>query len=169
MFMLVKNQSNMNSSDILDKTLAWLHSTKQDAAISTRIFSYFLQPIGGKTMLQLAFPVRNNGRYRYNFDQENDGNAYPINRSYSDLPMATPQEVEDLTQIILHTLNSDPDRFHDMAEIPGLETKEWMQRMELARFLLKQGLIEANTRESMLSIKLTIKGTMYLRSHESAA
>jgi len=169
MFMLVKNQSNMNASDILDRTLAWLYSNEQDATISTRFLSYFLQPIGGKTMLHLASQTRNDSGYRFNFDQENDGNSYAINRSYPDLPMATPREVEDLTQIILHTLNSDPDRFHDMAEIPGLEAKEWTHRMELARFLLKQGLIEANTRESILSIKLTIRGTMYLRSHESAA
>ena len=92
-----------------------------------------------------------------------------LHKSHSDSQMVTPDEVETLTQIILHTLNSNPDRFHDMAEIPGLESKECMQRMELARYLLKMGLVEATSKDAKLSIKLTIKGSMYLRSHDSAA
>jgi len=158
--MLVKNSINMNSTDILDKTLAWLYSKEQDAFFSSRILSYFLQP---------ALPEWSYGGYLYNYNQEGEGSTLPITRSYSDQQAVTPREVEDLTQIILHTLNSDPDRFHDMAEIPGLEAQECIQRMELARYLLKQGLIEAASKETQLSIKLTIKGSMYLRSHDSAA
>ncbi|PIQ19695.1 MAG: hypothetical protein COW65_19320 [Cytophagales bacterium CG18_big_fil_WC_8_21_14_2_50_42_9] len=160
----------MNTTDILDKTLAWLYAKEHDATISSRILSYFLQPIGGKIQLQSATPDW--GARGYQFDgsnKETEESVLHINRSYSNQQGVPPQEVEDLTQIILHTLNTNPDRFHDMAEIPGLETQEWMQRMELARYLLKQGLIEANTQGSILFIKLTIKGSMYLRTHDSAA
>jgi len=167
--MLVINPINMNSTDILDKTLAWLYAKEQDASISCRILSYFLQPIGGKTMLHTANSEGNNSISLYAYSQDKENNTFPISRNHFDQQAVTPREVETLTQIILHTLDSDPDRFHDMAEIPGLETNEWMQRMELARYLLKQGLIEANSKETKLFIKLTIKGIMYLRTHDSAA
>jgi len=167
--MLVKNSINMNSTDILEKTLVWLYSQEQNAIISSRILSYFLQPIGGKTMRQAVGSEWPQSNYRYDYSQEKENHSLHVNRSNSDNQAVPPREVEALTQIILHTLNSEPERFHDMAEIPGMETKENIQRMELARYLLKMGLIEATSKETQLSIKLTIKGIMYLRTHDSAA
>ena len=160
----------MNNTDILDKTLAWLNYTDQEESLSGRILSYFLRPEGGRTQLQLAFPDYTGNRYFHFFGQQQESYTLRIAaEDASDNAKVTPQEVEDLTQIILHTLNSDPDRFHDMAEIPGLEAKEYLQRLEITRYLSKQGLIEATAIDSKLSVKLTIRGTMYLRTHESAA
>jgi len=159
----------MNTTDILDKTLAWLNYTEQEESISSRILSYFLQPEGGRTQLQLAFPDWTGNKYYHLFDQEQESYTLRITGDTSDTAKVTPQEVEDLTQIILHTLNSDPERYHDMAEIPGLEAKEYLQRLEITRYLSRQGLIEANAIDTKLSVKLTIRGTMYLRTHESAA
>ena len=159
----------MNSSYIIDMTLLWLYSKEQDATFSSRILSYFLQPTGGKTLLHPAVPVDNLEGVLHTYNLEKEGSNLNLHKSHSDSQMVTPDEVETLTQIILHTLNSNPERFHDMAEIPGLETKECMQRMELARYLLKMGLVEATSKDTNLFIKLTIKGSMYLRSHDSAA
>ena len=159
----------MNTTDILDKTLAWLNYTEQEESISSRILSYFLGPEVGRMQLQLAFPDWNGNRYFHFFGQPQEWYTLRMAGDSSDNSKVTPREVEDLTQIILHTLNSDPERFHDMAEIPGLESKEYLHRLEITRFLLKQGLIEATSIGTKLSVKLTIRGTMYLRTHESAA
>lgn len=159
----------MNPTDLLDKTMAWLNYAEPEESLSNRILSYFFRPMGARTQLQLAFPDWTANNYFHLFGEQHESFTYNPNSDTTNSPAVTPQEVVDLTQIILHTLNSDAERFHDMAEIPGLEAKAYLYRLEITRYLLKQGLIEATSIGPKISVKLTIKGTMYLRTHESAA
>ncbi|MDB5263480.1 MAG: hypothetical protein JWQ14_2763 [Adhaeribacter sp.] len=76
-----------------------------------------------------------------------------------------PQELYILTQVILHTLNTEPERFHNMSEIPGLESWRWNQLGEIARYLLKQGWIEVKPKTDGFLIKLTISGKVFVCNH----
>jgi len=78
-----------------------------------------------------------------------------------------PEEVYILTQVILNTLNIDPDRFHNMFEIPGLETEGWEQLAKVAHYLIKEGWIEPKAVEEKLLVKLTMEGKIYLRNNNA--
>lgn len=76
---------------------------------------------------------------------------------------AAPEELYFLTQVILNTLNTQPERFHDMFDIPGLETESWEQLVSVAQYLIAEGWIEPNIVAEKLLVKLTIEGKLYLQ------
>ena len=78
------------------------------------------------------------------------------------LRLVAPQELYILTQIILNTLNTESDQFHDMSELPGLENHDPNQLSQVAGYLLKQGWVEVKAIETILLIKLTMPGKMFV-------
>ena len=80
-----------------------------------------------------------------------------------------PQELYTLTQVILNTLNSEPNRFHDMGKLPGLENKDWHQLGQIARYLRKQRWIEVKVTRNGFLIKLTIQGKVLVCNHDGSS
>lgn len=159
----------MNTIEILNKTLSWLYYKEQETPGSMWDISTFLNTLGLKTesqLIGLELAERGYLRTYYRYETRNSFNA-SINMS--GIQQVAPREVHMLTQVILNTLNSSPDIFHDLSEIPGLESKDWTQLSDFAKYLLKQGWVEAKARDERLFVKLTIKGRLYLRSHDTAA
>lgn len=158
----------MKSIETLDKTLAWAYFKDQEKPGSTWDIAGFLHTLGLKSQAQLLGSELADQGY-----QQIDWNA--TKKPYSAAGFMTgkkagfPQEVNTLTQVILHTLNSDPKRFHDMSEIPGLEAKAWTHLSEITHYLLKQGWVEASAKDDKLYVKLTFKGSIYLRSLDLTA
>src|SRR5687767_12097411 len=76
----------------------------------------------------------------------NLGNGVKLSLKYNTdlagLAKVVPPELSTLTQVILNTLNSEPNRFHDMGKLPGLENRDWHQLGQIARYLLMQRWIE---------------------------
>jgi hypothetical protein len=93
---------------------------------------------------------------------------YYVNQTVEVVDRATviTQELYILTQVILNTLNTEPARFHNMSELPGLESRNWHQLNQVARYLLKQGWIESKTIECGLLIKLTLKGKILMTNDD---
>ncbi|WP_026463211.1 hypothetical protein [Adhaeribacter aquaticus] len=159
----------MNTSEILNQTLAWLYYKDQESPGSMWDISSFLNTLGLKTESQLiGLELAERGYLRTYFRYETR-NSFNAAINMSGIQQVAPKEVHALTQVILNTLNSEPEKYHDLSEIPGLESKEWAQLAEFARYLLKQGWIEANSREEKLFVKLTIKGSIYLRNQDTIA
>ncbi|MGV3589450.1 MAG: hypothetical protein ACO1OF_20755 [Adhaeribacter sp.] len=75
----------------------------------------------------------------------------------------TSEELYFLTQVILNTLNTEPERFHDMFDIPGLETESWEQLANVTQYLIAEGWIEPKAVAEKLLVKLTIEGKLYLQ------
>lgn len=166
--MTVKLATNMKSTDILNKTLGWLYSGEQNTAEGTWDIFGFLNLLSIKNkgdLIGLELAERGYLHSYEHFENRSFHNPANVPGSYQ----AVPQHVHAFTQVILHTLNCDSLKFHDMSEIPGLENKSWDQLSEFAHYLLKQGWIEVKNKDNKLYIKLTIQGNLYLRSHDTAA
>ena len=158
-----------NTIEILNKTLAWLYNKEQETPGSMWDISSFLNTLGLKTesqLIGLQLAERGYLRTYYRYETRNSFNA-AINMS--GIQQIAPHDVHMLTQIILNTLNSAPEKYHDLSDIPGLESKEWSQLSEFAKYLLKNGWIEAKALNEKLYVKLTLNGKLYLRSQETQA
>jgi hypothetical protein len=159
----------MNTSEILNKTLAWLYIKEQETPGNMWDITGYLDSIGEQHQsdaIGLELAERGYLRTYYRYESQNSFNA-AINTI--GMQQVAPEEVFTLTQIVLNMLNCEPDKFHDISELPGLESKEWLQLVEFTRYLLKQGWIEAKVLNDKLLIKLTIEGRLYLRNYEFIA
>jgi hypothetical protein len=87
----------------------------------------------------------------------------------AEMAKVVPQEIYTLTQVILNTLNSEPNRFHDMGNLPGLENRDWHQLGQIARYLLKQRWIEVKVTRNGFLIKLTIQGKVLVCNHDGSS
>jgi len=153
----------MNTTEILNKSLAWFNY-KETATTSNRNVVNQPQAINSFSSNQfLDLKLAECGVFRNDFGYE----IAPITDAgaiANDFQQAAPVEVYILTQLILNTLNTDSNAFHNMSEIPGLETREWDQLGEVASYLLKQGWVEAKANAKDFFLRLTIQGKIYLRS-----
>jgi len=159
----------MITSEILNKTLTWLYVKEQETPGNMWDITGYLDSIGEQHQsdaIGLELAERGFLRTYYRYETKNSFNA-AIN--ITGMQQVAPEEVFTLTQIVLNTLNCEYDKFHDMAELPGLENKEWSQLIEFARYLIKQSWIEAKVISDKLLVKLTIEGRLYLRNYELAA
>lgn len=158
----------MNTTDILNKSLAWLSYTETASIGSARNAARKLQPAESFCANQfLDLKLAECGVTRNNFGYEiapaTDLLPIPVGTPVG-FQQVEPMEVYILTQLILNTLNTDSNAFHNMAEIPGLEDREWDQLGEVASYLLSQGWIEAKASAKDFFLRLTIQGKVYLRT-----
>ena len=153
----------MKSIETLDKTLAWSYFKDQEKPGSTWDIAGFLHTLGLKSQAQLLGSELADQGYQQ-IDWYAGKKNFHGSLNIAGKKSKTPEEVNALTQVILHTLNSDPNKFHDMSQIPGLESKAWTHLSEITHYLLKQGWIEASAKDDKLYVKLTFKGSIYLRS-----
>ncbi|GEO04849.1 hypothetical protein AAE02nite_25130 [Adhaeribacter aerolatus] len=159
----------MNTSEILNKTLAWLYIKEQEVPGTMWDITGYLDSIGEQHQSEaigLELAERGYLRTYYRYESQNIFNA-AINTI--GIQQVAPEEVFTLTQIVLNTLNCEPQRFHDISDLPGLEAKAWLQLVEFTRYLLKQNWIEAKVLNDKLLVKLTIEGRLYLKSYEFIA
>jgi hypothetical protein len=159
----------MNTTEILNKSLAWLYYKEKKSTGASRDVSNLLVATNTYNPSQSGGSELNEkDAYRYNFGYEV---KYTVNHTAEPIgkTLVAPQELYILTQVILNTLNTEPDRFHDMSEIPGLEGREWNQLGQVARYLLKQGWIEAKAIEAGFLIRLTIQGKIYVGNNDAWA
>jgi hypothetical protein len=166
MFVSLKDTKAMNTTELLNKSLAWLGYTETAATSRTRNASNHLQPAESfcaDPFLDLKLAecgVIRNG-FGYEIAAATDQATTAV-----DLQQVAPMEIYILTQLILNTLNIDHNIFHNMSEIPGLEGRAWDQLGEVASYLLRQGWVEANANANSKDfyLKLTIQGKVYLRT-----
>lgn len=158
----------MKSIETLDKTLAWAYFKDQEKPGSTWDIAGFLHTLGVNSQAQLlGSELADQGYQR--IDWHANKRNYRASLGIAGKKKPFPGEVDALTQVILHTLNSDPKKFHDMSEIPGLESKAWTHLSQITHYLLRQGWVEASAKDDKLYVKLTIKGSIYLRSLDLTA
>jgi hypothetical protein len=158
----------MKSIETLDKTLAWSYFKDQEKPGSTWDIAGFLHTLGLKSQAQLlGSELADQGYQR--IDWHANKKNYHASLSIAGKKNPFPGEVNALTQVILHTLNSDPKKFHDMSEIPGLESKAWTHLSQITHYLLRQGWVEASAKDDKIYVKLTFKGSIYLRSLDLTA
>jgi hypothetical protein len=158
----------MKSTETLDKTLAWSYFKDQEKPGSTWDIAGFLHTLGRQSQAQLlGSELADQGYQR--IDWYRNKKNYAATLGIGGKKNRTSAKVNALTQVILHTLNSDPKKFHDMSEIPGLESKAWTNLSEITHYLLKQGWVEASAKDDKLFVKLTFKGSIYLRSLDLTA
>ena len=159
----------MNTSEILNKTLAWLYIKEQEVPGNMWDITGYLDSIGEQHQSEaigLELAERGYLRTYYRYESQNVFNA-AINTT--GIEQVAPEEVFTLTQIVLNTLNCEPQRYHDISDLPGLEYNAGMQLLEFTRYLLKQNWIEAKVLNDKLLVKLTIEGRLYLKSYEFIA
>ncbi|MDB5263210.1 MAG: hypothetical protein JWQ14_2493 [Adhaeribacter sp.] len=159
----------MNTSEILNKTLAWLYINEQEKPGHLWDISGYLDSMGEQhqsDVIGLELAERGYLRTYYRYEVQNTFNA-AINTW--GIQQVAPEEVFTLTQIVLNMLNCEPEKFHNISELPGLENKKWVQLVEFTRFLLKQSWIEAKVLNDKLLVKLTIEGRLYLKNYEFIA
>lgn len=159
----------MNTSDILNKTLAWLYIKEQETPGTMWDITGYLDSIGEQHQsdaIGLEMAERGYLRTYYRYETKNTFSA-AIN--VTGMQQVAPEEVFSMTQIVLNVLNCEPEKHHDISDLPGLETKTWSQLIEFSRYLLKQGFIEAKVLSDKLLVKLTIEGRLYLRNYEFIA
>ncbi|MGV3588913.1 MAG: hypothetical protein ACO1OF_18055 [Adhaeribacter sp.] len=155
----------MNTTEILNKSLTWLYYKERKTTGTNRSISNLQQgnnaPLSGRIT----------GYDIYEKNKRSNQAASSVNQATeaTDLTQVAPQELYILTQVILNTLNTEPDRFHDMSEIPGLENREWNQLGQIALYLMKQGWIEAKGTATGFLIKLSMQGKIYLGNNEAWA
>jgi hypothetical protein len=158
----------MNTTEILNKSLAWLHTKERKMTGTSReivnllLDTHTFSPsqMGGSELSEQEGHLYASGNgFIYNsHTTESDGNT-----------QVAPQELYILTQVILNTLNTEPERFHDMAALPGLESRNRRQLGQIARYLLNQVWIELRATRTGVLIKLTIEGKIYLGNHNAWA
>jgi hypothetical protein len=158
----------MKSIETLDKTLAWAYFKDQEKPGSTWDIAGFLHTLGLKSQAQLLGSELTDQGYQ-RIDWHGNKKHDRASLSIAGKKNRFPGEMNALTQVILHTLNSDPKKFHDMSEIPGLENKAWTHLSQITHYLLKQGWVEAKAKDDKLYVKLTFKGSIYLRSLDLTA
>lgn len=159
----------MNTTEILNKSLAWLYYKERKTTGLSRDFSH---------LSQVTTTCKNNQVTGYDLCDKNNwvnnfGSEFKWTSNYQPeaptFAQVAPQELFILTQVILNTLNTEPERFHDMTEIPDMECHTWTQLGEVALYLLKQGWIEAKATTTGFLIKLSIPGKIYLGNNEALA
>ena len=159
----------MNTTEILNKSLAWLYYKERKTTGTSRDYSNMPQVTNTyKNSQAKGYDSYDKNNWRNNFGNEYKS-AVTQQTESSSLAQVAPQELYILTQVILNTLNTEPDRFHDMSEIPGLESREWTQLGQIALYLLKQQWIEAKATNTGFLIKLSIQGKIYLGNNEAWA
>lgn len=164
MFVSLITTKAMNTTEILNKSLAWLSYTETTSKGSIRNAVNNLQPTESFCADQfLDLKLAECGVMRNNFGYE-IAPATDLRIPSVGFQQAEPMEVYVLTQLILNTLNTDSAAFHNMSEIPGLEGRAWDQLGEVASYLLRQGWVEAKANAKDFFLRLTIQGKVYLRS-----
>lgn len=158
-----------NTIDILNTTLAWLYNKEQEVPESMWDITSFLNTLGLKTESQLMGLELAERGYLRTYTRYENRNSFNAAINMSGIQQITPHDVHMLTQVILNTLNSAPDKFHDLSDIPGLEDKAWSQLSEFAKYLIMNGWIEAKALNEKLFVKLTLNGNLYLRTQETQA
>ena len=152
----------MNTAEILSKSLAWLSCREQEIPLPGQEFSDVLNLLNATASSQFAgLAIAENGEIR-NFYKNGRQNSFVTFPNVTDEKPVAPEEVYFLTQVILNTLNTEPNRFHDMLDIPGLEAEAWDQLFGVAHYLITQGWIEPKATGEKLLVKLTIEGKIYL-------
>ena len=155
----------MNTTEILNKSLAWLYLGERNTRGLNRGFSDQLQVnLTCSSGWLIGFESNGSHEWRYYFGDEGKDAAHPASDVINLSPVA-PQELYILTQIILHALNTEPGRFHVLSELPGLENRDGHQLELLACYLVKQGWIEARTWENGFLVKLSIQGKIFVGNH----
>lgn len=155
----------MKPSETLDKTLAWSYFKDQEKPGSTWDIAGFLHTLGLQSQAQLLGSELADQGYQQ-IDWYATKKSYHASLRITGKKTGRTEEVNALAQVILHTLNSNPKRFHDMSQIPGLESKAWTHLSEITHYLLKQGWVEASAKDDKFYVKLTFKGALYLKSLE---
>lgn len=149
----------MNTTEILNKSLAWLYYKECKSTGTSRQTASQL----GRSIVFSPKQKGSSEWYRKEGTRSNFG--YETKQAPAeaiDLAPVAPQELYILVQVILNTLNTEPNRFHNMSEVPGLEERSWNQLGQVARYLIKQGWIEAQPIDGGFLIKLTIQGKVYV-------
>ena len=152
----------MNTTEILNKSLAWLYYKERKSTGTSREISNLLKATNSYSKCQMGGAELNEKDahlYYFGYEVKYAGNQ---GTEPGGMAQVAPQELYILTQVILNTLNTEPERFHDMSEIPVLEGRECIQLGQVARYLLKQGWIEAKGIETGFLIKLTMQGKIYV-------
>jgi hypothetical protein len=166
MFTSIKITNAMNTTEILNKSLAWFYYKEQGMNGSKMELNSLLQSYSQNQLLGLEIAGGTDFRNTFGYEV-NDAGVAAVD--IAGVQQVAPQEVYILTQVILNTLNTEPEKFHVMAEIPGLEAGAGNQLAKVASYLIKQGWIEAKTTEAGLLVKLTIQGKLYLRNNDAWA
>ncbi|WP_146901250.1 hypothetical protein [Adhaeribacter aerolatus] len=160
----------MNTTEILNKSLAWLYYNKER---KTTGINQNTPNLSAVTNSYRTSQVTGYDSYEKSTRRNNIGNGFksavyqPAEANH--FASVEPHELYILTQVILNTLNTEPDRFHDMSEIPGLESRQWSQLGQIALYLLKQEWIEAKATSTGFLIKLSMQGKIYLGNNEAWA
>lgn len=164
----------MDTTEIIEKSLAWLYFTEQElTGNSWDLADHLNLPDASLLNPFIVLEVNRNGSLQESFHfSAKDSCITTVN--IAGLQPAAPQEVYVLTQIILNTINTESSTFHDMAEIPGLESGEDNHLAVVARYLIKQyllrqGWIEAKVSDNGLLIKLSLEGKLYLKINNAWA
>lgn len=159
----------MNTTEILNKSLTWLYYKERKTTGTSRSISNLQQvnnsPKSGR-ITGYDFYEKNSRGNHVNIEFKSSVNQAAEAPGFTQV---APQELYILTQVILNTLNTEPDRFHDMSEIPGLENRSWNQLGQIALYLMKQGWIEAKGTATGFLIKLSMQGKIYLGNNEAWA
>jgi hypothetical protein len=159
----------MNTTEILNKSLAWLHTKERSTTDTSQELSKLLLVTNTYRSCQMGVSeLSEEQAHLYSFGYNV---KYTLNRNTEagGIAQIAPQELYILAQVILHTLNTEPERFHDMSELPGLESRNWYQLGQIARYLLKQGWIEVKAIRIGFLIKLTIDGKIHVGNHDAWA
>jgi len=159
----------MNTTEILNKSLAWFNYKEKETTANRWSLSKLKSAPSNVTQNQLLDLNLSEIGEVTNYFGYGTKPATDSLANTATISQVAPQEVHFLTQIILNTLNTDPDRFHDMSEIPGLENRGWDLLGEVARYLIKQGWIEAKATPTGFLIKLTIQGKVYVGINDAWA
>jgi len=154
----------MNITEKLQNSLAWFPTGKQGEAGARYDISAVLDLVN--LNFAQGLEISEDGKIRAYCRNNNVGYASATDDVAATKPVVT-EEVYFLTQVILNTLNSDPERYHNMLDIPGLETEGWNELASVAQYLITQGWVEPKTLNEKLLVKLTIQGKVYLRTNNA--
>ncbi|MDB5261025.1 MAG: hypothetical protein JWQ14_306 [Adhaeribacter sp.] len=154
----------MNTTENLHQSFAWLSGEAREKSLPCYDVSDVLNLMNISFFSQFGgLEVAADGEIR-GFNRFVQNRPYDTATDAAEVKQAAPEEVYFLTQVILNTLNTVPERFHDMFDIPGLETEGWELLANVAQYLITQGWIEPKAVEEKLLVKLTIEGKIYLRN-----
>ena len=158
----------MNTTEILNKSLAWLQTKEGKITDTSREIAHLLLDTHPFSSCQMGgSALSEKEAHLYSFGEEvkyNNPKTVPDSTTQEAL-----LEIYILTQVILNTLNTEPERYHNMAALPGLESWDWHQLGQIARYLVNQGWIEVQAIKTGFLIKLTIEGKIYVGNHNAWA
>ena len=153
----------MNTTEILSRSIAWISGRVEGKALPGCGIADVLNSLSDSFFSQFTgLEVAEGGEIRSYYRCGIPGVA-PFHDGF--VNATAPEEVYFLTQVILNTLNTEPNRFHDMFDIPGLEAEEWHQLASVAQYLVSEGWIEPKAGAKKLLVKLTFEGEIYLRNN----